>query len=58
MVTLLLTAGASIDSCDLVKFTPLHYAAWFGKDQILQYLLTAGASVECVSCVGQYKITL
>ena len=36
LVTLLATTGASLGNGDLVMFTPLHYAAWYGRDQIAQ----------------------
>ena len=39
MVSLLTSAGASLTSCDLVQFTPAHWAAWWGRDQILQHFL-------------------
>ena len=41
MVSLLTSAGASLTSCDLVHFTPVHWAAWWGRDQILQHFLVS-----------------
>ena len=41
MVSLLTSAGASLTSRDLVHFTPVHWAAWWGRDQVLQLFLVS-----------------
>ena len=62
MVSLLISSGASLTAGDLVSFSPLHYAVWFGHDQIVQYLLSscdAGTSSLSISItmIGCQQVT-
>ena len=62
LVELLTEAGASLSAGDLVSFTALHYAAWWGRDQVAEYLLSreeagpGGAGGR--SCVGDTPLHL
>ena len=58
VVSLLATAGANISAGDLVLFTPLHYAAWFGREQIAQYLLSFDIFPHLSSSVGDRPLHL
>ena len=62
VVTLLVEAGASLTAGDLVMFSALHYAAWWGRDQVAEYLLSreeAGAGgAGGRSCVGDTPLHL
>jgi ankyrin repeat protein len=57
VVALLATAGASLSPGDLVEFTPLHYAAWAGREQIAQYLLSFDLP-SLLSSVGDQPLHL
>ena len=63
MVSLLTEAGASLSAGDLVTFSALHYAAWWGRAAIAEYLLgreEAGEvqQVASLSCVGDTPLHL
>ena len=61
MVTVLVEAGASLTAGDLVMFSPLHYAAWFGRDKIAEYLLGREGGhhlLSSLSCVGDTPLHL
>ena len=40
--------GASLSPGDLVEFTPLHYAAWFAREQIVQVGLGGWQILTCI----------
>ena len=61
VVTLLVEAGASLTAGDLVMFSVLHYAAWWGREEVAEYLLgrDGGHSLlSSVSCVGDTPLHL
>ena len=43
-----LSAGAKVDTSDAHGNTALHWVSWFGKPEILDVLIVAGASVDQV----------
>ena len=49
VVTLLLSAGASVSVVDEEGLTPLHHAAAQGQSDVLTLLLSAGASLSVVN---------
>lgn len=49
---LLVELGADINALGDMHYTPLHYAALKGHDDIYDYLLSHGASTELVSQFG------
>lgn len=46
IITLLLEAGANIEAQNENGFTPLHYAAFFGRRSAIFTLLQAGANAN------------
>ena len=61
VVVLLVEAGASTTAPDLVQFSALHYAAWWGRLEVAEYLLgrEGGTSLlSCLSCVGDTPLHL
>ncbi len=49
-VLLLLSHGADVNKADDARWTPLHYAAWFGSSTvILQALLEHGAKIDALN---------
>jgi cytohesin len=48
IVTRLIRAGASLESRDYVRRTPLHQAAYDGKPVVAALLLEAGARIDAV----------
>ena len=53
MVTFFLKHGANVGHQDAQGNTPLHYAAGYGRLDILQALLAAGADKEVRNSDGQ-----
>jgi ankyrin repeat protein len=52
-VRLLIERGAAVNAVDGVqKWTPLHFAARDGNEEIVEVLLNAGASVDAVNISG------
>jgi peptidoglycan/LPS O-acetylase OafA/YrhL len=53
IVAAVLDAGAAPDGQDGGGNTPLHYAAYFGRDAAAQLLMARGASPRAVNAVGR-----
>ncbi|KKY27893.1 putative ankyrin repeat domain containing protein [Diplodia seriata] len=49
MVATLIDCGAEVEAADAKGRTPLHYAAWFGKLDVVQLLLDMKAKVDAAS---------
>ena len=62
LVSVLVEAGASLSAGDLVRFSALHYAAWWGRAQIAEYLLSreelGDHQLSLLSCVGDTPLHL
>ncbi|WP_409456322.1 ankyrin repeat domain-containing protein [Sphingobacterium sp.] len=56
MVKLLLDNSAAIDKQDASGNTALHYAASYGKKDIVRYLLTNGATTDIANVLEQKPI--
>ncbi|TVQ84582.1 MAG: ankyrin repeat domain-containing protein [Micavibrio sp.] len=57
-VKLLVELGADINALGDMHYTPLHYAALQGHNDIYDYLLSHGASTELVSQFGTTPLDL
>ena len=50
--------GADIDLPDSWGYTPLHYAAVRGGDELIEYLVSKGADVKALSRMGQSAVDM
>nr|KAG5701743.1 hypothetical protein BaRGS_004345 [Batillaria attramentaria] len=55
---ILFTHGAQIDIGDIVKFSPLHIACYFGHEKIVEFLIQSGADVNISGSVGDRPLHL
>ena len=50
--------GADVDLPDSWGYTPLHYAAVRGGDDLVEYLVSMGADVKAMSRMGQSAVDM